>query len=156
MRHLIVLVAGCGLLAGSIGCNHLAGKCDCDPQVKINCEYGGGSCGGGGCGCGHAAIAAPLIGHPLEANPGRRSRPRRINDCFGEPERKLAEEVSRVTPLRVFAPGSPSGSWEPQFVCRLRTRRPAGVAGCTTGVIAGCASCSRRAAFCAAISKKRS
>ena len=40
MRRLFVLLAGVGLMSASVGCCHVAGKCDCAPPVQPCCIYG--------------------------------------------------------------------------------------------------------------------
>jgi len=40
MRRLAILLVGIALLPTGIACHHLAGKCDCQPNMSACCKYG--------------------------------------------------------------------------------------------------------------------
>ena len=63
------LVAGLGLLSGMVGCQHVAGFCDCNPPVHPCAIYG---LHVGGEHCGHPIVAAPngKVPPPVRVEPG--------------------------------------------------------------------------------------
>ena len=40
MRRYFVLLAGFAVVQSSIACCHVAGKCDCQPNISSCCKYG--------------------------------------------------------------------------------------------------------------------
>ena len=67
MRPIAVILFSVGMVSMSLGCQHMAGVCDCDLRSGINCP----------CAAGYAAPTGPIapVAAQLPAGPGPLSIP---------------------------------------------------------------------------------